>query len=759
MFKFAPAVAGFCLLLTATAAATAEPPGIRVAQAEMVNFDIAAQPLPQALNALARQAGIQIVYTTEAPFGVQSRGVTGRLSVEAALSRILAGSGLLYRFTDATTVTLEPAAASGSLALPAITVTAEKTARALQDTAASVSVFTDRDIEEGPGVATLSDALVRMPNVVETGTGNFAPTVRGIDTTGPANGVFAFLGGVRPRVTIQQDGRPLNFNELVYGRSGVWDVDQIEVLRGPQTTLQGRNSIAGAIVVNTKDPTFEWEGGGRIVGGSDDTRQGSVAISGPLLEDQLAFRISGDRRDHKSWVELNGPVLPPDAREEKYENVRGKLLFLPARLPDLSAKLTLNHTKSRRPQSEYVSRPLGNRTLNATAALTFPVFENEANSAILELGYDLTPDLQVRNTATYSDIDISRLTSPGAGIADILVDEYTNEFVAEYRSGRWHAIAGAYYLHSQSDEVIDIGPGAFDDQTETVAVFGEATVTVFEDIDLTLGGRYEREHRERFGSASVFVLNLDETFDAFLPKAGIAWRATDDVTVGATVQRGFNAGGAGIAFIPPFPSFTYDAEYVWNYEAFVRTSWLGNRLTVNGNVFYADYQDQQRLAYLLPDNPSSGVIRNAEETSAYGAEVEATWLVLPELEVFGSLGLLQTEIKSFPASVQNLEGNDFARAPDVTATFGAIYRHHSGFRAGFDGRYVGSYFSNDDNLRTEEVRDHVLLNAQLGWQIETLRVFAYVTNILDSDDELLLFEGSGQLVDPREVGVGLQVSF
>jgi outer membrane receptor protein involved in Fe transport len=562
---------------------------------------------------------------------------------------------------------------------------------------------------------------------------------------------------VRPRVTIQQDGRPLNFNELVYGRSGLWDIEQVEVLRGPQTTLQGRNSIAGAIVVTTKDPTFDWEGGARAVGGDYATRQGSVAISGPVVEDQLAFRVSADRRRHDSWVNLTGPVGVADPEEEDHTNLRGKLLLLPAGLPDLAAKLTLSHVDTRRPQTEFVQAPFGERENDGS--VTFPVFENEANSGVLEISYDLTPELQLRNSASYADIEISRLTSPGSGIAEILVDEYTNELVAEYRRPGWRSIIGAYYLHSRSDETIDIGGGAFDDETGTMAVFGEATVTVLERLDLTLGGRYEREQRERTGSASVFVIDLEETFEAFLPKAGVAWRATDDVTVGATVQRGFNAGGAGIAFIPPFPSFTYDAEYVWNYEAFVRTSWLDNRLTVNGNVFYADYDDQQRLAFLVPGDPSSGVIRNADETETYGAEIEAAWLALPGLELFGSLGLLQTEIKSFPASLQSLDGNEFARAPDVTASFGAIYRHRSGVSVGFDGRYVGQYFSDDDNDPTEEVGGHLLLNAQAGFEIDGLRVFAYVTNILDSDDELLVFDGSAQLVDPREVGVGVQVRF
>lgn len=764
MVRFGGMITGVALVLMAPAAMAGEATGVELAQAaQRYEFNIPGQPLSNAIAELSRQVGFTVLYDIDLPNGAKSNPVVGSFSADEALTLMLSGAGVSYRFTGEKTITLvaetSSSGANAPIALPAISIIGEKTVRSRQDTATSVSVFTDKDIEKRPGVETLNDAMARMPNLVETGTGNFAPTIRGDDATGPANGVFAFLGGTRPRVTVQQDGRALNFNELVFGEAGLWDVEQVEVLRGPQTTLQGRNSIAGAIVMKTKDPTFDWESAFRGEVGSYDAKQGAMMVSGPLGGDELAVRVTADRRQEESWINFDAAPAVSKPGLKDYTNLRTKFLLVPNDIPDFTAKMTLNHTHTRRPQSEFVQGTFSDRS---NTGASFPVFENNSNSGVLELSYDLTENLQIRNSTSYSRLTVLRHAATGTGNLKIVGREHTNELLAEYQGTGFNAVGGVYYLHGDTDELIDLaGGGAFNDKTETVSVFGEATAEVFDRVDLTLGARYERESRQRDGSAAVFAVALDETFEAFLPKAGVAWHTTDDVTVGATVQQGFNAGGAGLAFVAPFPSFTYDPEYVWNYEAYVRSSWLQDRLTVNANIFYADYKDQQRLAFLIPGNDLSGIIRNADESYSYGAEIETNWLATPQLELFATVGLLRTEIESFSASNENLDGNEFARSPDVTASIGANYTFANGISFGVDGRYVGAYFSEDTNDPTEEVDAHMLFNTQLAWEHENFRFYGYVTNIFDSDAELLLFSNatSAQLVDPREFGVGLQVTF
>jgi iron complex outermembrane recepter protein len=175
--------------------------------------------------------------------------------------------------------------------LQPVVVTGEKVARDLKDTASSVSIKTGREIaKEKTGDATVSEVIADTPNIVYPDTVT-APIIRGQDSQGPNTGATAFFAGTVPRASISVDGHYLSYNEFIYGATSVWDLDSIEVFRGPQTTSQGANAIAGAIVVNTKDPTFTPEGAYQAEIGSYGTKRGSVALSGPLVSDELAARM------------------------------------------------------------------------------------------------------------------------------------------------------------------------------------------------------------------------------------------------------------------------------------------------------------------------------------------------------------------------------------------------------------------------------------------------------------------------------------
>src|SRR5256885_2945160 len=181
-----------------------------------------------------------------------------------------------------------------------IIVTGERAKRSLKDTAASVAVFTKRDIDRLAAPDRIQNLLAMVPNVLVP-TSRDAPTIRGQNSVGVLQGLPAFLGGARPRTALQIDGRTVTFNELVNNTEGLWDVDHVEVFRTPQTTTQGANSIAGAIFIHTAEPTYDFEGRARLIGGEFRRRQVSAAASGPLIADQVAFRIAADSyRSHTS---------------------------------------------------------------------------------------------------------------------------------------------------------------------------------------------------------------------------------------------------------------------------------------------------------------------------------------------------------------------------------------------------------------------------------------------------------------------------
>lgn len=159
-----------------------------------------------------------------------------------------------------------------------LVVTGEKTERSIFDTGSSVEVFDSRRIDSLPGAETVSDLLRMTANTVDVGIGNDLPTVRGVDGSGPSTGAGAFLSGTRPRLGLSLDGRALTYNEQAYGPQSLWDLDRVEVFRGPQSYIQGRNAIAGAIVMTTKDPSFERESA--LKGGFGNQHSSQLAAMG-----------------------------------------------------------------------------------------------------------------------------------------------------------------------------------------------------------------------------------------------------------------------------------------------------------------------------------------------------------------------------------------------------------------------------------------------------------------------------------------------
>jgi len=754
----------------ALAQSDAELAGWQTAQAGAVaDYDIPAQPLATAMAAFGRQSGLQIVADEGLLGTLQSSPVSGQMTAESALAEMLRGTGLTWRMVDAKTVALEPEIdplESGALA--PVTVTAERAERSIMDTATSVVVLDEQTIKDRPGIQTNNDLLEAVPNVVSAGTGNFAPAIRGLDGTGPAQGADAFLAGTRPRLNIAVDGRPLSYNEVVFGDVSLWDVQQVEVLRGAQSTLQGRNAIAGTVAVKTNDPTYDYEFGGRFIGGNYDGRVYSGMASGPIVDDQLAFRVAMDYQTHESYVDFN--EIPSEDDPEKFRsmNVRGKLLIEPDDWDGFSTLLTVQHSAYQGPQTESVSHPKGD---HEAAFPDMPMFNPKSTGGTAETTWEINDNWTLEGTLSITDVDIERKALPGDGNAQIDALEIVGEPRVRFTGldGDLTVLTGFYAFNSRQDEKIDLlGGGTFDDKTDTYAVFTEGTWTFLEDFDLTLGARYERERRRRTGAMNIFEIDLDKTYDAFLPKVGVAWHPNDDFTLGAVVSRGYNGGGAGFTFEPPFESYTFKPEYVWTYEAYTRADLFDNTLQLTGNVFYSRYKDIQLPFDLNPDpDVWSQVIRNADRAVTYGAEMGARWQATPELQFFADVGVLQTKITKYQDST--LEGNELALSPDVTANVGFVYRHESGFDFSADARFTDNYFSSVENTKDEETDPYVLLNLQSGYSLgdddANLRVFGFVTNVFDSRAETLIERGSTSaddsiyIVQPRTFGIGIQAKF
>ena len=654
--------------------------------------------------------------------------------------------------------------------LDEITVIGEKFERNQSSTGSSTSVVTTDQLKREANLLSATQLLKRDVNILDTGLGNDLPSVRGVDGSGPAVGAVAFFAGSRPRLNMQIDGRTSSYNELAFGTKSLWDMKQVEIYRGAQSYAQGRNAIAGAVVMTSNDPTQEWEGAAKLNMGNHRLAQTAALISGPVVKDELAFRLSVDHQQRETAVDLPhyDPVGNP--RWFKATNTRAKLLWTPSALPDLYSRLTFNHLNARAPQSETELQPNSPRYTPER-----PVFQTRSASTIWDIGYQLSEHWKWENKLVYTHfIHDRKTTSPfntalppnRRGVpARVDGNEFQIEPIVKYENEKYRGLFGLFYFNAKQDESVTMLNGRiarspittnFNDKTKTKAAFGEITFTPDIPFELTLSARYEQEHHQRKGKSAMFSINRDKKYNVFLPKADIAWKINDDQRLGFKVGKGYNPGGAGVTFGVPYTSYEYDAEYVWNYELYHRWTSADKRLRINSNLFYNDYKDMQ-LPFTL--GPNSIVIRNADKVVTYGAEINTEWQATEKLALNAGIGMLKTDIKRYPNS--SIEGNKLARAPSFSGKVGANYRLLDHLEIGTNYSYNSSYYSTADNLANGKVGHYDQLDVYLAYDFKHARITLYADNVLNSRKDILLVPRSGDITrqPERQIGLSTELRF
>lgn len=685
--------------------------------------------------------------------------------------RLLGSAGLIsVAALTAGTAHAQDTGEGTALQAEPIVVTGERVERSLRRTAASVEVIDGRRLEEKAADDNISDALNDVPNVhFHTTVG--APTIRGQDTQGPNSGAGAFFGGTVPRATVNIDGHYLSFNEFLFGATSVWDVDRIEVFRGPQTTSQGANSIAGALIVKTKDPTFETEVLGQAQYGSRNKARGSIAVSGPVSED-VALRFAADAYGRDTFIDYVNPnFLQGESNQDlRLFNTRSKLLWLPSNLPGFEAKLTLATTYTNGPTSEAATEPFGD--LDSVSGSN-PSWQQQTLTSILDTSYEFDNGVTVFNQIQFTDLSTRRETEPvAAGSASVDMTNLSNELRVTFGDERstFSGLAGVYYARTDSDEELFLaGVSSFDDTKDSLGIYTELSYRFLPDWTLTGGIRYQYDRVARSGSSPFAPVDVDfeGSFDAFLPKVSLAYDVTETTTVGALVNRGYNPGGVSFSFTDgAFVEF--DEETVWNFELFGRTRLLDDRLFLSANVFYSRFSDAQRFVQtVLPGtNIGQSLTVNAEKARSFGLELSTDWRVLDQLTITGGLGLLQTEITEFSSAVADFEGNEFGRAPNLTFNIGVSWDITDELNFGAQVRYTDGYHSADDNAAGFQVDGYTVADARLSYQVhENAELFGYVNNLFNDGSPTFISinrsvgGNEATVVEPREFGVGVNIRF
>lgn len=656
-----------------------------------------------------------------------------------------------------------------NISLDEILVTSELLERSLKKTGNSVVVLDQKDLEEKAGLTTVRNVLEDTANIsVIHGTGK-APTIRGIDGTGPAEGANAFFAGSRARLNWQIDGRPVGYNEIVWSDLGIWDIDRIEVLRGPQSTLVGRNSIAGTVIINTNDPTFEKEGALQAAGGNYDQRRVSAMINAPIVDNKLAMRLTADWNKKSSSINYEPFLNVNEPADIEALSLRGKVLIKPKIGEGTQLLLTLAHQEHKGPAGEIVVQPFKDRISNA---LQQPVHKLTSNVIGADFETLVSDNLKLELNASVTNFQFKRYSTTSSATLD--KDEFIIEPRLRYKnSSGYEGVVGVYYYHSEQDEYLRFFvDNYFEDKADTVAVYAEGVIPLADTIDLSAGLRYEREERKRTGgdAGATFVdLNQDDTFEAFLPKLGINWSPNETFSWGAQVSRGYNAGGGGVAsnFPNPGPAlvgYEYEAEYVWTYELYGRQSFNENRIQTTQNIFFSDYKDMQLPFDLTPldSRDEAFVVRNADRVITYGAEFGIKAMLTDTITVDGGLGLLWTDIVDYPNSA--VEGNELFTAPNITANLGVTWKEGN-WLVNATARYSDEYFTDINNRPGGKTDPRVIADAKVAYTYKNFEIFGTVSNIFDTEKPLALYPGATPSLDtavltqPRTFLIGVKTVY
>jgi outer membrane receptor protein involved in Fe transport len=329
-------------------------------------------------------------------------------------------------------------------------------------------------------------------------------------------------------------------------------------------------------------------------------------------------------------------------------------------------------------------------------------------------------------------------------------------------------LAGAHLHGSRLEQYIDlsavIGVGSFRDRQSSLGLFGEAEVALGRDFLLTGALRYQRDSQDRRGALGTpefrLLIDFDETFDAWLPRLSLAYAPSDRVTIGAMVQRAYNAGGTMLN-LDTGEQQTFAAEALWSGELFARASLDADRLRLSVNLFRQVFRDAQRARSRAFSVPGGGTafwaeILNVPEAWSHGLEASLDWQLSRRVRIGAGVGLLRTRIGGAPAVVA--EGGEFQRAPHFTGAASLEWIPADGLTLGASLRQNGGYYSDDLNAPARSVGPATRIDARAALTRGRVTWFGYARNLLDAFHMIYLFSPvRGTAADPRELGLGLEV--
>ncbi len=664
----------------------------------------------------------------------------------------------------------------------------------LQETPQSATVLSREQIRDAR-IRSVEQLQAFVPNFRVSSSGG-----RGGKGSIAIRGFFNTDFSKDPSVGLYIDDMP--FSDLSTYSSILFDMQSIEVLRGPQSTLYGANTPAGVINITTAPPSSTFGGEAEIEAGSFNTRLARARISGPLGSSRLTASLAlakeksdgfiTNRFDNSRYNEQDTEALrarlrwhPDDAwqvdallQQRNILDTGGPYHYLPL---DTAAYSAATGSPPLGEREVWVNTPgiVGQRETAGSLKLTYAneAFQFTSVTASRKQknffnGYDADD--------TAAPIDAGPLF--GAPPGSFITPGLSGNFAGGYRQRsqelrlqspadapeRWVWIVGAYFGREEEDGVgsIAVLPGSptpfvdllYDNRSQ--AVFGQSTWRFIDDrLGLTAGARYETVKRR----GSNATAGRDETVqsDQWLPRVGMDFRATPDVLVYVDTARGWKPAGV-VPESPVGQPFLYTPEITTSAELGLKTEWLRQTVSLNIALFQAQargYQDTVRVTPLVR------YLANVEKVRSRGLELEAQWRPNRQLELGLTFGSVDARYERYGnPDGTNFDGNRVVLTPNRSVGLSAAWKAESGFFARADATRFADYFYDREN--TQRQAGYTMVNAKLGWKAQGWELYAYGENLADARYFERSFPGTiyadlnfGPPEKPRRLGLGLTLAF
>ena len=682
--------------------------------------------------------------------------------------------------------------------LEEVIVTAQRRTENLQDIPLAVTSFSARNLSD-KGVYDLFGLTSLAPNLdVVQNNGRVKVFIRGI-------GLTLDNSGSEGAVAVHQDGVVIAYPNS-QGTS-FHDIERIEVLRGPQGTLFGRNATGGTLNIITRGPTEEVKINARANFGNYETREFELGVGGPLVKDKLLGRAAFYKVDRDGFGKNSFDGKDIDDRDEVA--ARGKLKWQVT--DDLTAEVAMDYWEA--DDSGAVVHTFGSAFGELQGVVEGgsgkPSFrdiasETEESRDMRTYGYSVDITYEINENFTFKSLTGYRdehsvkksqydgTDNPGWPSTNVNSGvHFSQEFQLNWDTDRINSVFGLYYFDDDVfvtntvpfEFAINLPGDIFDErghaETEAYAAFGSLTWAVTERLNLTAGVRYSDEKRttessfqlriQLFGLDLFLPLNNQRSYDAWTPRFSIDYALTDDSMVYFTASRGFKSG----QILPGNTAPPLNPEFIWSFEGGIKSVLFGDRLKANLSAFYYDYTDLQ-VSQLLG---LSFTLTNAAAAEAIGVEAELAYLLTENTQLELVYGFLDNEFTEFytqdpifpELGLLNLKGNPLPNSPKhmFTASASQTFPTTMGdFDVRVDWRWKdAAYF--DPYKRESASQDsysNVSMRGTFQPRNQNWSLSAWVTNLTDKKafvtNYISLASGgfprNGDINDPRTYGIELR---